>query len=190
MEVYSPSEDSFLLEKEILKLDLKGKICLDLGAGSGVQAIAMLKANASVIVCADINPLALIKSKENVLDFLSKHKEYSKTTLIFLESNLFSSLNNYKFDFIAFNPPYVPSEEIKWVDLDGGKDGREVINKFLSSFANYLSSKGEVLLLISSLNKPLEIKSILKKKGFLTKKISSQRIFFEELIVLSIKKIK
>jgi release factor glutamine methyltransferase len=155
-----------------------------LGTGGGIQAIAMLKANASVIVCADINPLALIKSKENIFAFLVKHKKYSKTSLIFLESNLFSSLSNYKFDFIAFNPPYVPTDKIKWVDLDGGKKGREVIDLFIPQVKSYLNKKGILLLLISSLNNKKEVCQLLKKNNFSVKVVGRRKIFFEELLVL------
>lgn len=187
-EVYSPSDDSFLLEKEILKKNLIGKICLDLGTGSGIQGIAMLKACAKVVVFADINKEALKKAKENVQKYLSELNTFSGT-VFFVESDLFKNLKNWKFDFVAFNPPYVPSDLIKWVDLDGGKKGREVINKFLTQFPGQLLSGREVLLLISSLNVPLEIINLLKSKNFSVKVIAKKKLFFEELLVLSIKQV-
>jgi release factor glutamine methyltransferase len=187
-QVYPPAEDSFLLEREILSRDLKGKVCLDLGTGSGILAIAMLKAGADFIVCADINKVALKKSRENVHAFVEKEKKGFNGKLFFVETNLFSNLKGANFDFVTFNPPYVPSDEIKWADLDGGKDGRETIYRFISQFAGHLSSSAEVLLLVSSLNKPSQIISSLKKQDFLCKKLSSQKIFFEELTVFSIKK--
>ncbi|MFA6269116.1 MAG: 50S ribosomal protein L11 methyltransferase, partial [archaeon] len=57
-EVYSPSEDSWLLEECILKENLVGKKCLDLGTGLGIQSIAMLKSGASAVLAVNINPLA------------------------------------------------------------------------------------------------------------------------------------
>jgi len=188
-EVYSPLEDSFLLEKEILSRDLRGKVCLDLGTGSGILAIAMLKAGADFIVCADINPVALKVAKESIFSFLSKNKKNFGGKIFFVETNLFSKIKGAKFDFITFNPPYVPSDVVKWVDLDGGKDGRETINKFITQFVGHLSSSSEVLLLVSSLNKPKNIISILKEKNFSAKIVSSQKLFFEELFVLSINKL-
>ncbi len=185
-EIYFPSDDSFLIEKEILKKDLKGKVCLDLGTGSGILAIAMLKAGAKFVVCADINELALKESKKNVLNYLKETKNFD-VIVRFVKSDLFSNLKGIKFDFISFNPPYVPTEEVKWVDLDGGENGREIINKFNTQFVGHLFPHAEVLLLISSLNKPVELISFFEKKGFFADIVSKKKLFFEELLVLSIK---
>lgn len=185
-EVYSPSDDSFLLENEIKKRNLVGKVCLDMGTGGGVQAIAMLKAGANFVVCVDINKNALKESKKNVLNYIKESKKFD-CVVRFVESDLFSKLKGVKFDFIAFNPPYVPSEKIKWVDLDGGKNGRKTINQFMTQFVGHLFSNSEVLLLISSLNKPLEIISFLESKNFFADIVSKEKLFFEELVVLSIK---
>ena len=64
MQVYSPQEDSHLLEDAILKFDLTNKACLDLGTGSGIQASAMSKAGSTNIVCVDINYKALLASQQ------------------------------------------------------------------------------------------------------------------------------
>jgi release factor glutamine methyltransferase len=102
---------------------------------------------------------------------------------IFKKSNLFSNLK-VKFDFVAFNPPYVPSEGIKWIDLDGGKNGVKVIQKFLAQIKSHLTPKGFVLLLVSSLNNPKEIIKELYLKGFKVKVAGKKKLFFEELLVL------
>lgn len=185
-EVYAPAEDSFLLEGCILKEKLKGKKCLDLGSGSGIQSIALLRAGAGEVVAADINSNALIVTKKNVGVFLKsvkKTKTQNVGHFFALKSNLFLNLNK-KFDFIAFNPPYVPSEEVKWVDLDGGEKGRVVIDKFLQNVRPHLKEGGVLLLLVSSLNEPKEIISELKEKGFFVKIVGKKKLFFEELIVL------
>jgi len=193
-EVYSPAEDSYLLEECILKEKLNGKKCLDLGTGSGIQGIAMLKSWAKELTCVDINPVALKESKKNILNYVKNSKKertqipgHPKPVISFKKSNLFSSLKKEKFDFIAFNPPYVPSDEVKWVDLDGGETGRETIDKFLSSFSTHLNKNGVLLLLISSLNKPNEIKKKLKELGFSVKVVGKKKLFFEELLVLRAK---
>lgn len=186
-EIYAPSDDSFLLEREVQKRNLEGKVCLDMGTGSGVQAIAMLKSGAKFVVCVDINKNALKESKKNVLKYLKETKNFD-CVVRFVESDLFSNLKGIKFDFITFNPPYVPSEKIKWVDLDGGKEGIEVTNKFIAQFVGHLYSSSEVLLLISSLNNPKKIINNIEKKGFFVDIVSKKKLFFEELFVLSIKK--
>lgn len=186
-EIYSPSDDSFLLEREIRKRNLKGKVCLDMGTGGGVQGIAMLKSGASFVVCADINKTALKESKKNVLKYLKETKNFD-CVVRFVETDLFSNLKGIKFDFITFNPPYVPTDKIKWVDLDGGKEGVEITNKFITQFVGQLSLSGEVLLLISSLNNQEKLINNIEKKGFFVDIVSKEKLFFEELLVLSIKK--
>jgi len=188
-EVYLPAEDSFLLEQEISKTNLSGKTCLDLGTGSGIQAIAMIKAGAKFVVCVDINKEALKQSRENVESYLASRKTLFPGQIWFIEGDLFENLQGWRFDFVAFNPPYVPSEKIKWADLDGGEKGRATIDKFMTQFVGQLSPSACVFLLVSSLNAPQEIISLLKKKGFLAKVIARKKLFFEELFVLRIERV-
>jgi len=179
-EVYNPSDDSWLLEDEILKLDLNGKRCLDMGSGSGIQSLAMLKSGAESVTAADINPDALRKTKERT----QKLGQKSIRTR-FVESDLFSALTHEDFDFIVFNPPYVPSDERKWVDLDGGKKGREVIDIFILQVKDHLVKGGLLYLLVSSHNNESEVLSILKSEGFSAHIIAKKDLFFEKLFVIS-----
>ncbi len=206
-QVYYPSDDSFLLEKCILEVDLDGLHCLDLGCGSGILSIAMLKAGAKEVVALDVNKNAVIETKNNVENFVKKNNaHYVGHFFGAFESDLFSALGenkkkirrvgpkslaskslvSKKFDFISFNPPYVPTDEIKWVDLDGGKDGSETIIKFIHNVKNYLNKGGIVLLLISSLNKKNKIIKLIKLQGFKVRVLEKKKLFFEELIVLKI----
>jgi release factor glutamine methyltransferase len=190
-EVYSPAEDSWLLEECVLKENLKGKKCLDLGTGSGIGSIALFRAGAKSVLAVDINPRALVEAEKNVQAFLSAQPKsikaqnagHSKKSFEVKKSDLFSNVKA-KFDFIIFNPPYVPTEEIKWVDLDGGKNGREVIDRFLPEIKKHLNKKGALLLLLSSLNNPKAIIKVLKRQGFDVKVAGKKKLFFEELQVL------
>ncbi len=192
-EVYRPDEDSWLLEQCILKESLKGKRCLDIGCGSGIQSVAMIKSGAKEVISADVNVTALSETKSAVEKYAKGLMENS-TQIVgqnfnhsIIESNLFSNTKG-KFDFIAFNPPYVPSDEIKWSDLDGGENGREVIDAFLENVDNYLSENGVIMILLSSLNKVDDISQILSKKGYSVKNIGKKKLFFEELVVLKAEK--
>jgi len=182
MEVYEPQEDSFLLRDVILTENLNSKNCLDLGTGCGIQARAMFDAGARSITCIDINYKALLKSQQNNSEI--------KNCIRFVESDLFSKLNESVFDFVAFNPPYLPSDEMKWKDLDGGKKGREVIDKFLTQIVGHLSPTGVCLLLISSLNNKDEIMDIIKSKKLFVEIVRSKKLFFEELFILRITKLE
>ena len=179
MHVYSPSEDSWLLESAILKEKLNGLNCLDMGTGSGVQSKAMIEAGAEKVTAVDINPDAIREAKKNNSKLIDK--------ITFFEGNLFSFIHNNPselFDLIAFNPPYVPSDDIKWKDTDGGKNGREIIDIFISEFDKYLVKGGVLLLLVSSLNNEKEIVEALDKKGFVSQIILEKKLFFEKLFVI------
>lgn len=191
MDVYSPREDSFLLIDCIKKEDLVGKDCLDLGCGSGVVSEAMLLANPRSVTALDINSKAVLVTKQRIKLFQNSFLNKSTfTPPIFSakKSNLFSSILLEKFDLIAFNPPYLPSDEIKWVDLDGGVGGREVINKFVIQSKKYLKKNGVVLLLVSTLNDLTIIKKFLKKNFLIVRIVGKRKIFFEELVVFRCEK--
>jgi methylase of polypeptide subunit release factors len=64
--VYTPREDSYLLAEAVNGL-VEG-IVLDMGTGSGIQAItAALKPQVTEVVAVDINPLALELAERNAL---------------------------------------------------------------------------------------------------------------------------
>jgi release factor glutamine methyltransferase len=191
-EVYSPAEDSWLLEGVILGENLRGKICLDVGCGSGIQSVALLRAGAAKVLAVDINEEAVKVTQKNVGDFLKKNKRIRERSkgLVFgvMQGDLFSSIKD-KFDVIVFNPPYVPSDGEKWTDLDGGKDGRKVIDKFIKQVGKRLNKEGFVLLLVSTLNHPQEIEQLLFDQGFAVKVSAQKKLFFEELLVFKAKKL-
>ena len=157
--VYEPSEDSFLMEKNLPE-NLSRKKVLEIGCGSGILSIACASRGAEV-TAVDIN--------ENALDATERlavlKGVQDKVKLV--ESDLFDKINE-KFDLILFNPPYVPSSEIDkklkgnraWA---GGKKGKKVIEKFLKEFEDHLKKKSVCLLLVSSLN---ELKKELESKGW------------------------
>jgi release factor glutamine methyltransferase len=172
--IYTPREDSFLLEKEVKRL-AKNKTFLDMGSGSGIQAKAALSVNAKSVLAADINPEAIILLK--------------KQGIPAIKSNLFSNIKG-KFSLIAFNPPYLPEDmrEDKKSKLTttGGKQGDEVILKFLKQAKSHLDKDGIILLVLSSLTPKEKIICLLKKQKLSHKIISSEKMFFESLEVWKI----
>ncbi|MBD3172255.1 methyltransferase [Candidatus Bathyarchaeota archaeon] len=142
-EVYKPGEDSYLLQKYVEGL-VSGRV-LDMGTGSGIQAVTAAAKNLVQFVCAvDINPAALIAAERRALDagVLSK--------IEFRLSDLFNNIEAM-FDWIIFNPPYLPSsqgyDEASWA---GGDTGGEVIKCFLEEAPRYLMAGGSILMIYSS----------------------------------------
>ncbi|MFA4907709.1 MAG: HemK2/MTQ2 family protein methyltransferase [archaeon] len=171
--VYFPREDTELLLSRINFQALAGKKFLDMGTGSGIIGIRASNAGAKV-TAVDINPEALNEAGKNA--------RREKAKIGFALSDLFSRLKG-KFDFIAFNPPYVPSDKIKWLDTDGGKRGREVLDRFLAEFPTHLNPKGKCFFLQTSLNGKIKTERLLRKAGMKFGIVGKKKLFFEELLV-------
>ncbi len=184
MSVYEPREDSFLLENAVVKYAF-GKV-LDLGTGSGIQAIAAAKKlEVESVVAVDINHQALKQAKANAVAAGIAGK------IVFKESDLFSSLEGEKFDTITFNPPYLPvseEENVGDIALESGESGREFTERFLKEFEEHLNAGGIVLLLQSSISGWEKTKKDLESKGFAVEIVGRERFFFEEIVVLKAQK--
>ena len=176
--IYSPQEDSFLLEREVKRFS-GGKKVLDIGTGSGIQALRALKSGAREVLAVDINKEAVESCK--------------KAGVNAVVSDLFSSIDEgKKFDLIIFNPPYLPFDEREDTESSlattGGKKGNEVIIRFLEDAGNYLSREGRILLVVSSATPKSRIMQTLKKKKLKKKTIASKKVFMEKLEVWEIRK--
>lgn len=177
--VYEPREDSFLLEKAVSECAFGS--FLDVGTGSGIQAIAAARnPKVTKVTAIDVNLKALASAKENARNAGVESK------ITFIESDLFSALKEMKFDTIAFNPPYLPSSEEYSSDiaLESGKSGREATERFLEKFQEHLNPRGIVLLLQSSASDWEKTKENLESKGHAVSIEGKQSFFFEELVVL------
>lgn len=190
--VYLPSDDTDLmlevLEKEILKPNVQFLSAIELGSGNGFLSLEIYN-NIKKLISTDINPI--------VIDYLLNIKEqYNLEKQKIVYSNLFDSIGEQKFDLIIFNPPYVPTDEILNEDDDeingydlavnGGIEGREIIDEFVKQLPCHLEKEGVCYLLVSSLNSPLDIIENLKLENLSAKIIDSKKLFFEELFVFKI----
>ena len=85
------------------------------------------------------------------------------------------SLRSLKFDMIVSNPPYIPSSEIKRLELevlreprmalDGGPDGLRYLRRIFSQAMEYLKPKGIAIAEIG-FGQGAEMRKIMKKAGF------------------------
>lgn len=177
LEVYQPEEDSYLLAEEVKKyissLDNKSIEILDMGSGTGIQALTAIKSGAKKenVLCADINKFAV--------------KELKKENLKTVFSDLFEKIDKRKkFDLILFNPPYLPENKYdRQLDTTGGKRGYETIIKFLKQAKEHLEENGKILLLFSNLSKPNILKRKAEKLGYKYQKKAEKKLFFEKLFV-------
>lgn len=183
--VYEAGEDSFLLARYVAPE--RGASVLDLGCGAGLVSVLAAKQGARVLA-ADINPKALEAVKEN-----AKAQGVAIETR---QTDLFASIPE-KFDYIYFNPPYLPKdyasealeeylEKGEVQTWEGGVDGRELIDRFLTEFKEHLKPKGQAFLINSSLNKIFLTKRALEKTGLKWEIAAEVNLFFEKLYLFHI----
>ena len=106
-------------------------------------------------------------------------KKHNLTSKIKIEKKKISDFYNKKFDLIVSNPPYVKSNEIKWLDndiknfepliaLDGGNDGLDVIKKVIYKAKEILKINGLLALEIGN-GQYKNVSKILRKNNFIIK---------------------
>jgi len=152
--VYGPREDSFLLQRVVGNICLfkKPERVLDMGTGSGIQAITAKISGAKKVVGVDINPEAVKQARRNA--------KANKVEIDFHGSDLFSRVHG-RYDLIIFNPPYLPVEppvDVRW------SGGREFIEKFLREAQAYLVEGGKIIFVYSSSDPVKSIHKILAKE--------------------------
>lgn len=190
--VYEPSDDSALaamaVESSLSKI--KGKISvLDIGTGTGILGlVAGTNGRVKNLTFGDINPIAVRLAQKNYL----KNKEIVGAKCRFVKTDLFSRIKG-RFDLIIFNAPYLPADEntnSKALNraLNGGEDGMEVCLKFMAGLKTHLSKSGKALMVISSFGNLKKMRSEAIRLGLCTKTVAKQHIFFEDIIVVEIRR--
>lgn len=159
--VYKPSDDTFLLA-ECIK-DLKGDSALDICTGSGYIA-KILSKNFRIVVATDIDKCIL----------------KSDARISYICCNGASALKS-RFDIITINPPYLPSDMVSDITVDGGNEGIEVTLSLMKQCINLMHEKSRLFVVSSSLS---NINKLLDIEELETKIVKKKRLWFEELIVI------
>jgi methylase of polypeptide subunit release factors len=120
---------------------VRGARVLDVGTGSGVQALLAAR-HASHVVATDINPRALAFTELNAA-------MNGFTNVEVRLGSLFEAVGGERFDLITCNPPYVVSPENRWAYRDGGLQGDELSRRVMLSAADHLADGGFVTMLAS-----------------------------------------
>ena len=163
-------ETEILVERLVKYYKDNQPYILDIGTGSGCIIISLLQElKKSKGVAIDISNKALKIAKKN-----SKNNN-TFNRIKFVNSSI-CQFNNFKFDLIVSNPPYIArhqlknlSEDIKnfepKIALDGGNDGLDVIRKVIYKSRKILKINGMLALEIGN-GQYKKVSQILKLNKF------------------------
>ena len=165
-EQYIPAEDTFFLA-DYLKNET-GNIALDIGTGTGYLAKILLE-KFSNVVGIDIDLTSLKQQNPKIPNLIC--------------CNLLDPIR-CEFDLVVCNMPYLPSEKISDLTVDGGKDGLEIPLKIIESAKKCMKKGSKFLFLTSSLANVQELINKTKLMGFNVRIIAKKKLFFEELILV------
>lgn len=181
--IYSPQEDSFLLAKSMENMAprLMDSRFLEIGCGSGLLSILAAKLGA-VVTAVDLNPDAIEATEKNA--------RTNSVHINAIYSDLFSSVSGI-YDFIVFNAPYLPDNDVHVVEKSRMQwsmhsNKGNVIERFISGCSRHMNENTKVLLLYSSLSG--DVPEILKRNGFSFEIIGKKKLDFEEIFVAAIEK--
>lgn len=147
--VLIPRQDTEILVEEVIKISKQtnAKKILDLCTGSGAIAVSVAKYLPDCEVTAvDVSNDALKVAKRNAIN------NQVENQITFVSSDMFTNLNEEKFDIIVSNPPYIRTKVIEtletkvqnepYIALDGGEDGLYFYREIVKNAYQYLKFKG------------------------------------------------
>lgn len=189
--VLIPRQDTEILVEEVINIAKKNnaKKILDLCTGSGAIAVSLAKyLPQAEITAIDISNEALKIAKKNAI---SNNVENQIT---FISSDMFTNLNEEKFDIIVSNPPYIKTNVIKNLDiqvqnepyiaLDGGKDGLDFYKKIINESYQYLKYNGYLCLEIG-FDQKIDVIELIENIESFTGTYSKKDLFDNDRIIVT-----
>lgn len=189
--VLIPRQDTEILVEEVINIAKKNnaKKILDLCTGSGAIAVSLAKyLPQAEIIAIDISNEALKIAKKNAI---SNNVENQIT---FISSDMFTNLNEEKFDIIVSNPPYIKTNVIKNLDiqvqnepfiaLDGGKDGLDFYKKIINESYQYLKYNGYLCLEIG-FDQKIDVIELIENTESFTGTYSKKDLFDNDRIIVT-----
>lgn len=171
---------STILAEYIASLNLRGKSFLDMGAGSGVVGLFAARAGA-MVTGVDINPKAVQCAGENAAA--------AGFDIEYQHGDLFSGLQDRRFDVIAWNPPFFPkpvSSPAEAALYAGENYG--VLSRFARESKAHLEANGAIYIVLSMDLEIAVLVSMFEAESFSVRRVAARKWGFgETMVVLEIR---
>jgi release factor glutamine methyltransferase len=171
--VDSPS--SFSSKITAKRIPENAGIVLDVGTGTGVQAIIAAKRGAKKVIAIDIDDNALKNAKENVkLHNLEKDVEVRK-------SDMFKQIrNNEKFDLIISQLPFADIKYKNKISHFLFDPGFKLHERLLEGARSHLAENGKILISSGEIANEEKLLELIKKYNYCVHKVDQEK--FQGLI--------
>jgi release factor glutamine methyltransferase len=148
--------------------EYRGRCCLEIGFGSGSN-IPTLCDQFERVAATEIIRSARESERLTCADLV-----YADRAMCFRDS---------AFDFVVFNPPYLPSEGFADPTVDGGRGGIEIPIAFMEEAIRVLRPSGTILFLLSDEGDKSGFLAYCESRGLRVRTIRERGVFFETLYV-------
>lgn len=164
--VFEPTPVSPLLGKAVLAEVRRGDRVLDLGTGSGVNAI-LAASKASEVVAVDVNPASIKCAKKNAgRNGVASHIKV-------LQSDLFENVRG-RFDLIIFDPPFrwfKPRDVQERATTD---ENYRTLTAFFKQVEKHLQPGGRILLSFGTSGDINYLKHLVAQSGLRKRVLASK----------------
>ena len=157
-EVMPVTPMSHLLGEAVLAEVQSGDRVLDMGTGSGINAILAASKGADV-VAVDINPRALEAAKANA------ERNGVADRMEVRNSDVFSDVEG-TFDLIVFDPPFRWFRPRDLLETAMTDEGYQAMTRFFRQARGYLTSPGKMLIFFGSSGDLGYLKDLFAEEGF------------------------
>jgi release factor glutamine methyltransferase len=149
--VFHPISDTWLLAQTLRDQGFaSGSSVLDLCTGSGALAVSAALAGARDVTAVDVSRRSVITAQLNA--------RLNGVSIRAMRSDLFTALNEQRFDVIVSNPPYVPDPSGDRLPTrgarrawDAGRDGRALLERLIAGAPTHLHPGGTLLVVHSEI---------------------------------------
>jgi release factor glutamine methyltransferase len=173
--VFGPSRVSDLLGSAVLAEVRDTDRVLDMGTGSGINAI-LAASRSTDVVAVDLNPAAVAAAAANA------GRNGVADRIDFRESDVFSTVSG-KFDLLIFDPPFRWFTPRDLLEASMADENYGAMTRFVTSAAQYLAPHGRILMFFGTSGDLDYLYRLIDENGFHRKIIASRELVRPEMSV-------